>query len=677
MGKQSSLHWLICASVLAMASAAYQVCSVRMISYVFPMQMLFAISFIASISIFFSGIGAFFSKKCLGKPAITSFIAGILVLLSMYAVNSIHIWYPGFVLPFLVSAFFIAFPLLLYGVLIGVVYTKTMEIGKESMKLMIVLSSLFFFAGYAASEYLIRLTGIWNIIIVTAIITSSIILKPKHLAVIIVFCGLLTVFINFDKYIFNDLMKKPWLWVKTSEKQEYITGKWSPYSRLDFIKLEDGRLAGLYNGIQQWSVGETKNDIEIRRKAYEKISGNVLVIGTGGGHGLLSLKNANKITAVELDPDIIELSKTKLLSYNNGIYNSVNAVSGDGRAFIEKSSDKYNAIIYEAADLTFFHSGSSLVDMKNYLYTAEGASKAALRLDSEGYFMIIITAGLLPSAKFIKNLPEGFKWKIWHGDKIDTISTVVVGYDFIIGTYSDAVLENWGKYITGLNLPLEDKTEDVRKMLSGLDPVTDDQPLFNSSSVNDYLPYYIWALILSIIAFLFIILSKRRSMPLYFTLIGIAFILAELYMINIFRAFMGGYTETAAMVLGVLSISMAAGTLCYEKIRGNTIAILVVSSMILLFLMTEYLPLGAGMFLKLLWTALAIAPAGFTMGIFFPKGMAQLDAAEAGKFYALDTIGTALGFVLFYIFLFASGMSLSLLFAIPVYLTALFIIKSV
>lgn len=81
----------------------------------------------------------------------------------------------------------------------------------------------------------------------------------------------------------------------------------------------------------------------------------ILIIGGGEGASLrevLRHKSVETVTLVDIDAQIIELSKQHLPSWHEGCFNDarVKFVHSDGRAFVEKDTSKYDVAIIDVVD---------------------------------------------------------------------------------------------------------------------------------------------------------------------------------------------------------------------------------------------------------------------------------------------------------------------------------------
>nr|WP_272898812.1 spermidine synthase [Paenibacillus sp. MMS18-CY102] len=91
---------------------------------------------------------------------------------------------------------------------------------------------------------------------------------------------------------------------------------------------------------------------------------SVLIIGSGAGitaREVLRYKEVESVTAVDLDPIIVEMGKTfePFLAFTRGSLNDprVTAILEDGRTFVENSTDRWDVIIIDLPDPSFHAPG--------------------------------------------------------------------------------------------------------------------------------------------------------------------------------------------------------------------------------------------------------------------------------------------------------------------------------
>jgi SAM-dependent methyltransferase len=169
---------------------------------------------------------------------------------------------------------------------------------------------------------------------------------------------------------------------------------WSPYYKINLTHKNE-RITVAVNGIPQ----QTIQSIESRKKKepfyfmpYQHITQNtplenVLIIGAGTGSDVaIALKaNAKHIDAVEIDPLLYQLGKR--LNPNQPYSDPrVRLFIDDGRAFLQKTKNSYDLIIFALPDSLTLISGQSSLRLENYLFTREAIVEMSKHLKPTGVF---------------------------------------------------------------------------------------------------------------------------------------------------------------------------------------------------------------------------------------------------------------------------------------------------
>ncbi len=169
-----------------------------------------------------------------------------------------------------------------------------------------------------------------------------------------------------------------------------IESFWSPYQR---VQLMEARRAIYVNGVghQAMSTGA-----HIRKDFYQKVHdarrrdggepyGNVLILGAGSGNDVTAalMNGAKHVDAVEIDPAIAGIGKRH---HPEKPYDDarVNVVIDDGRAFMSRSSMRYDLVIFALTDSLVKVSSMSQLRLENYLFTVESVRRARSLLKPGG-----------------------------------------------------------------------------------------------------------------------------------------------------------------------------------------------------------------------------------------------------------------------------------------------------
>lgn len=149
---------------------------------------------------------------------------------------------------------------------------------------------------------------------------------------------------------------------------------------------------------------------------------NVLIIGGGDGGALeevLKHKTVEKAVMVELDGDVIEVSKKYLKSICGNAFSDrrTEIIVGDGRKFVEKTKEKFDVIIIDLTDPF----GPSKM-----LYTKEFYRAVSKASTSNGVVALHTESPLLAPKAFnviIKTLKSVFKHVNVHLGFVNTYAT--------------------------------------------------------------------------------------------------------------------------------------------------------------------------------------------------------------------------------------------------------------
>ncbi len=663
--------WVTILSVCSFSASIFQVGLVRIMSYSFPFHMMFAISLISGIALFCWGAGAacakWFSKRLSVILIAVSFVMpAALLILSLFGKYQTHT-----VFPFIGSAVIAAFPFYFFGVVGGICYENQQRENNKSIPILIALGAVFFFAGFAGSSYAVIYTGVWNLVFISSLITLFTALGVNIFIIFVPVLSVLIVLINPGEKVFSQLAKAPVFWFSEGGTYKWVGGGWSPYARVDFYDKGEGVLAGLYNGVQYWITGPPVYDVKLRRELYKNITGDVVVIGSGGGHGLLSLKNASRIDAVELDPEIVRFMAGPLAKYNDNIYNRIDvAHAGDGRAYMENTDILYDNIILEAAEVALSNHPRSFISFENHLYTVEAMELYINRLKEEGVLFVIHTESHVPTEKFLRAIPEGIYFKLLripiviHGNIKARFVTSVT-----IASRSEEKLEEIYLHLRESKVGTEDITEEFKnsKKYINAKPVKDNSPALHYRNIRQIIPFIAGAILFALVAIGGVFKTKNRRLGTFFVLTGAAFMINQLFIINVLRSGMGGYMETAALSLGFLTTGASLGAIYSRKMRAvPTFVGVVVFTTFSIMLLSNF-PFHYSFAIKLILIFAAIFPTAFFTGVLYPKGMVLVSEERISYYLAIDTAASASGFLFFYIMVTLSGFVQTAVIAMLLY----------
>jgi SAM-dependent methyltransferase len=173
---------------------------------------------------------------------------------------------------------------------------------------------------------------------------------------------------------------------------------WSPYYKVttqtynagtpqEFTKIQ-------VNGIPHQNVLDVQQRLKVEPmygRPYERAAGNplnnVLVVGAGTGTDVaLALANGAKhVDAVEIDPRLQQIGDQ--INPNHPYSDPrVSVHIDDGRAFLSRSDDKYDLILFALPDSLTLVSGASQLRLESYLFTKQAMEAARDHLADDGVF---------------------------------------------------------------------------------------------------------------------------------------------------------------------------------------------------------------------------------------------------------------------------------------------------
>jgi spermidine synthase len=189
-----------------------------------------------------------------------------------------------------------------------------------------------------------------------------------------------------------------------------LTTYWSPYQKLSVWPIYDGRDVISYeiSTNDTWYQRIVNLSPEFLRRHLDLMNGqsvewdpynlpyrfsgtpkSVLILGAGTGNDVAAaLRNgAERVTAVEIDPLILELGRQ--LHFEKP-YDSprVTAITDDARSYIQNSHDGFDLIVFSLLDSHTTSSNFSNIRIDNYVYTLEAMKAAKKLLLPDGLFVV-------------------------------------------------------------------------------------------------------------------------------------------------------------------------------------------------------------------------------------------------------------------------------------------------
>lgn len=459
----------------------------------------------------------------------------------------------------------------------------------------------------------------------------------------------------------------------------------------------------------------------------------ILIIGPGGGKDVLLalLGGVKEITAVEINPGSVKAVQ-EFSSFNGNIYDfsNVKVFVGDGRSFVRRSKERYD-IIYLSLVFTQKASMVGYSLSENYVFTKEAFADYLDHLEEDGRVVML----LHDSSDLIKTFVTAISVLQDRGISREQAlqQMLIIDGNIAMGTaglahypllilrespfsrkeasdiFRTALIMNkrplFVPYVyeaepyslIGKNISLK---EFISSAPINLKPAVDDSPFFYNfdKGVPPLLGILLSISLLLAGIFLISYYSKRKgrklkdshSVPgpfhflLYFTCLGVGFMLIEVALIQRFILFLGYPTLAFSITLFSILLGGGLGSLSSHFLKERTtrkislvslgIAVVIVIYVIgLPFLLDKFLSFS--ILTRSLITMAIILPLGFLMGIPFPTGLRVLNdffPEDIAWMWAINAVTSVLGSILAVIIAILFGFTWALLMGALAYILVFF-----
>ena len=440
-------------------------------------------------------------------------------------------------------------------------------------------------------------------------------------------------------------------WVVKSNDSNAI---WSPYY---YITVREKGDSFNYMNLERFT-GEAKTAVLKGRIAYDlpyqltPLHRKVLVLGAGGGTDteVAVLNGAEHVDAVEIDPVLVKLSG----KFNpSAIYGNpkVSVHVDDARAFLKRSRERYDMIVFGWLDSQALFSSMSNIRLDGYIYTVESMKMAFELLNPDGMLSLSFMAGSdWMHQKLIRMVAEGT-------GKMPFV--YVSAGQVILCAPKGKCLEppsNYGRFSRiDQALSLDLLTVDVP---------TDDWPFLYLSGRKipvDYLAV-IGILMAVCIPAIFAIRGRRFSTnDTHFLFLGLGFLLIETKSIGDCSLYFGAtWFVTMIVVAGILLMVLAANLVAMRLKQFHLWMYLpLFASLILLYCVDRNLILALGFEWRLFWTLLVVTLPVFFAGLIFSTTFRE--SANPAAFFGANLIGAMIGGFCEYLGMMAGTKSLMLI----------------
>jgi spermidine synthase len=490
----------------------------------------------------------------------------------------------------------------------------------------------------------------------------------------------------------NSQTKSMYQVLESESQLKVVSTKWNSFSRIDVVERwpnAPNTLSFIYidadaaTEVMKWD-GNIQDADFLRETAdflpYTiKKPGNTLIIGSGGGRdiAIAMVAGSSQITAVELNPLIVDAVRSYGATTGNVYDNEkVRVVIDEGRSFISRSKEKYDVIVLTMVDSWAAISAGGYALSENYLYTEEAFHQYIDHLNDDGILLMIRWYDEIP--RLVCSVIQAFVSKgstleeagnhivvtldavSPYGYEVNKVVMLVKKSEFTsaeLKGIEDKMQENpnWRLfYDTNFSadpiyanlfngtMTVEDFYESFPKKIY---PVTDNDPYYFATEIplpTNLRDLIFWFSVL-VAGFIFVpwLFRKQSSktsgaLPfvLYFSALGMGFMLVEVVFMQKFILFLGYPTRALSVTLFSLLLSSGIGSFASSFVNRRKIArfILYGCSLIVVLVLIYYIfiPQVFASFLQLeaaeraIISFVFIFPLGFLMGIPFPSGLRML-----------------------------------------------------
>lgn len=369
----------------------------------------------------------------------------------------------------------------------------------------------------------------------------------------------------------------------------------------------------------------------------------VLVLGAGAGNDVAAaIRNgAESVTAVEIDPVIAEYGR-KLHPEKPYDSERVHVVVDDARAFLQKSTDSYDLIVYGLLDSHTVLAAMSNVRLDNFMYTRESFERARSLLAPNGMIALSFSSGWGQSYWILRRI--GFMLEQVFGKKPVILD---VGYDrgvvFLAGPGAPTSVEG---FVDPKRLEMAQAKLDAGGTPTAEQELTDDWPFMYLKSRTVPIEYWVMGVVVLAMAVVMIFMlnpAGQRSFDSHFFFLGAGFLLVEVRNLAELSLLFGStWIVNTFVISGVLLMALLAN-LVAAKWRINlyvAFALLGLAVAASLFSPVKYLS-GAAPWLKIVGgTGILSLPFLFS-GLVFSTSFR--DARSISVAYGSNLLGAVAG----------------------------------
>ncbi len=420
---------------------------------------------------------------------------------------------------------------------------------------------------------------------------------------------------------------------------------WSPYNRITPYRV-DGVLVIAANGIphQTFYAASSPDRPAFYEQVYrwlpDRRFDRVLVIGAGNGTDVASAlaRGASFVDAVEIDPTILAMG---VREHPDRPYDDprVRRTVDDGRAFLRRSTERYDLILFALTDSLTLITTSSNLRLESFLYTREAFAEAVAHLTPDGVVAVY-----------------NFYDEPWVYERLSGTLREVTGLDPLLRTYPSghAAAHAAGPGVTRARAQglVRDTSSPAAAVTPA--PATDDWP-FPYLRERVIAPFYLVSLgvlllisLASVAGAARLVRTPLRGFSPHFFVLGVAFLVLETKSLATFALLFGTtwLVNVLAIVGVLLSVLAAIAVNAWWPVPRVALYPLLFGSLLLAYLLPpEQLLLDAPALRYALAVIVAFAPVFFADRV-FPRSFRARSHPAMG--FASNRRGAVVGGVLEY-----------------------------
>jgi spermidine synthase len=430
---------------------------------------------------------------------------------------------------------------------------------------------------------------------------------------------------------------------------------WTPYQQIDYRRLymPDGELRGgeiqVNHTGYQWIANMSPDFLARHSTAmkeaadenpynlpfrFAKPSPKVLIVGSGAGNDVAAaLRHNSTVDAVEIDPAILALGRRE---HPEHPYASpdVTATLTDARAFLKRTSKRYDLILFGLLDSHTQFSDYSNMRIDNFVYTEESFEEAKAHLQPDGVLFVKFQVDYpWMSRRFADMLQHTFGKPalIFRAP-----SSYTAGATCFAISPSRRVEE---ALVSDSRLEQFVHRGAVTLQENAVPRTTDDWPYLYQEGrwiPRTYLGVGVIVILIAIVLYLEIPETRRQPPSLFFFSMGAGFLLLETQVISRLALYFGTTWQVNGFVIAALLIALLAANLIVEYYsrfikRGWLLFVLLIGLLGVYLLPASRLPQDptlAGILLALMFSV-PVFFAGMLFSLEFRKAASPSSALGA------------------------------------------------